>query len=462
MVEIHLCDYGCGREAKFQMTSGKWCCEKHYTKCPSILNKTKHYGPKNIPYGKEIINIDNKLCEYGCGKVAKYKLNNGKNCCSESHNSCTGIKHKFIITEIENTEELLCDYGCGQIARYKMNNGKLCCENFYSKCPVLKLKTFGPKNKSSCEDNCTNLVEYRFKNGKVSNYKDCNNCSKFIETPKKKMKITVIKIETNELCNYCNKNKAEYLLKNKKICCQDSVNKCPEQKNKNSKSTTGKKRKSPKSTGSIVKMAIAITGMKRTEEDCIKISNRLMGHDSSPERNLKISIGNKKFLETHDPSMLGKHLSEETRKKISIKNTGNKRSDKFKEEQRQRMLNGGAVHAISFVRNPSKPQVELFNRIKELYPNAKINYPFYRGEGESNYSLDVAIPEHMIWFESDGTYYHQDKEKDMIRQRNIEKLGWKCIRYYPVDFVSQVPSIEQIKIDINNILENKNEPTNER
>ena len=29
-----------------------------------------------------------KLCEYGCGQKAKYKLKNGKWCCSESFNSC--------------------------------------------------------------------------------------------------------------------------------------------------------------------------------------------------------------------------------------------------------------------------------------------------------------------------------------------------------------------------------------
>jgi very-short-patch-repair endonuclease len=36
---MKMCDYGCGKEAKFQMTSGKWCCEDFYSKCPNIKNK---------------------------------------------------------------------------------------------------------------------------------------------------------------------------------------------------------------------------------------------------------------------------------------------------------------------------------------------------------------------------------------------------------------------------------------
>ncbi len=34
-----ICNYGCGKEAKYQMTSGKWCCESFYTKCPEFIKK---------------------------------------------------------------------------------------------------------------------------------------------------------------------------------------------------------------------------------------------------------------------------------------------------------------------------------------------------------------------------------------------------------------------------------------
>jgi hypothetical protein len=29
------CDYGCGREGVYKMSSGKMCCEPHYNKCPN-------------------------------------------------------------------------------------------------------------------------------------------------------------------------------------------------------------------------------------------------------------------------------------------------------------------------------------------------------------------------------------------------------------------------------------------
>jgi very-short-patch-repair endonuclease len=57
------------------------------------------------------------------------------------------------------------------------------------------------------------------------------------------------------------------------------------------------------------------------------------------------------------------------------------------------------------------------------------------------------IPELMIAFEYDGSYWHQDKEKDEKRQREIEELGWRFIRYMDV-----VPLKEQIIEDIDSII----------
>jgi len=34
------------------------------------------------------------LCKYGCGRMAKYTLKNGKRCCSKSYNSCPVSKRK--------------------------------------------------------------------------------------------------------------------------------------------------------------------------------------------------------------------------------------------------------------------------------------------------------------------------------------------------------------------------------
>lgn len=34
-----LCEYGCGREAIYQLKNGKWCCGSSYNKCPELRRK---------------------------------------------------------------------------------------------------------------------------------------------------------------------------------------------------------------------------------------------------------------------------------------------------------------------------------------------------------------------------------------------------------------------------------------
>lgn len=53
---MHKCDYCKIRDAKFKMTSGKWCCESFYTKCPKIKERisSSNTGIKNPRYGKKL------------------------------------------------------------------------------------------------------------------------------------------------------------------------------------------------------------------------------------------------------------------------------------------------------------------------------------------------------------------------------------------------------------------------
>ncbi len=94
---MKLCEYGCGQEAKFQLKNRKWCCSKNYYLCVkgrklkplSIeviekIKKIKHNNPEIIT---------NHLCDYGCGKIAKYKFKNGKFCCSKFIQNCLSIKN---------------------------------------------------------------------------------------------------------------------------------------------------------------------------------------------------------------------------------------------------------------------------------------------------------------------------------------------------------------------------------
>ena len=113
------------------------------------------------------------------------------------------------------------------------------------------------------------------------------------------------------------------------------------------------------------------------------------------------------------------------------------------EKQRQWMLNGGASYVSSFNTSPSKPQVELYHIVKEIFSTAVIEYPIIK----YNFNIDIAIPKLKIAIEYDGSYWHQDSKKDNSRQDILEKDGWKFIRYK-----DEVPSKEQIINDMNKFL----------
>jgi len=85
----NLCDYGCGKIAKFQMTSGKWCCEEFYSKCPEIKRKNS-IGFKNRKNKK--VREKPEFCDYGCGKSAKFQFKNGKWCCEEKQQRCQKLR----------------------------------------------------------------------------------------------------------------------------------------------------------------------------------------------------------------------------------------------------------------------------------------------------------------------------------------------------------------------------------
>lgn len=115
------------------------------------------------------------------------------------------------------------------------------------------------------------------------------------------------------------------------------------------------------------------------------------------------------------------------------------KTKKSRENLRQVMLNGGAVVALHGNKSPSKPQVKLYYMIKSLYEDAVLNFPVI----EVNKSIDIAIPTLKVAIEYAGSYWHQNKEKDQIRQKEIENLGWRFIRY-----LDEIPSLERIKEDI--------------
>ena len=177
------------------------------------------------------------------------------------------------------------------------------------------------------------------------------------------------------------------------------------------------------------------------------IENPCFGRIFSEETRKKISIGRSGIYpssETREKmrkSQKNRWTEEEKKKhRIVLKEIANR--PEVKEKLRTRMLNGEASRINSFVKNPSKPQVELFNLVKKLCYCAELNYPVI----EVNRCIDIAIPFHKIAIEYDGSYWHQDEEKDKQRQKQIESLGWKFIRYR-----DRIPTIDELRLDIQNL-----------
>jgi very-short-patch-repair endonuclease len=71
----------------------------------------------------------------------------------------------------------------------------------------------------------------------------------------------------------------------------------------------------------------------------------------------------------------------------------------------------------------------------------------YNALKEYGKNPDIIIPEYKIIIEYDGEYWHQDKEKDLERQKKIENLGYIFIRYNGGK-KDKIPSKDQIKKDI--------------
>jgi hypothetical protein len=151
IVEEKLCDYGCGTHGLYTFKNGKVCCSKSRNTCPTMRNKnstgTKEYrfNHKKEPRQKP------ELCDYGCGQLAIYYFKtHDKWCCSYHTTKCPKNRNKARETQtgkispkakiFDNIENKICDYGCGQPARFKFKNGKSCCSERTSKCENVRRK----------------------------------------------------------------------------------------------------------------------------------------------------------------------------------------------------------------------------------------------------------------------------------------------------------------------------------
>lgn len=153
----------------------------------------------------------------------------------------------------------------------------------------------------------------------------------------------------------------------------------------------------------------------------------------------------KVFLEKYGTTNFGKIPGRMEKSKLtSLKKYGVEfftQTSEYREKRRQYMLNGGAAYILSFVKNPSKPQVILFKKCQTILPYPIMNYPC------KNKSIDIVIPQLSIAIEYDGSYWHQDEKADKKRQKLLEDEGWKFLRY-----VDYIPTKKELLKDVNKLL----------
>ena len=231
-----------------------------------------------------------------------------------------------------------------------------------------------------------------------------------------------------QLCEYGCGLLAKHQLKNCKWCCYKSQNSCEgireKFRNKNPK-------RKPLSDDHKKRISLANSGKKtgpRSEN-----TKRKMRKPKSEEHKKHIREAQNK---------------PEIKLKYSIAQKEAQNRPEVKEKNRERALNGGAVYANQFIKNPSRPQVELFKMLHQLCPNPIMNYPIYYRK-KWNYSIDIADSRLALAIEYDEPYWHKNKGRDLRRQKRIEELGWKFLRY------EKLPALEQLKLDIIRVINSR-------
>jgi len=123
-------------------------------------------------------------------------------------------------------------------------------------------------------------------------------------------------------------------------------------------------------------------------------------------------------------------------KREGVKYEGYTGSDEYRKKQSLKFLSGFATYVNSFnTTNTTKPQKALYKIIKKYYPDAELEVPFF----EINRTADIVISSLNIIVESDGSRYHQDKDRDDYRDFQFNQIGWRVIRFKNMDNVSSVP-----------------------
>ena len=93
--------------------------------------------------------------------------------------------------------------------------------------------------------------------------------------------------------------------------------------------------------------------------------------------------------------------------------------------------------------SPSKPQIYLYEIVRQRYLDAEID--FYVDTLETFRFIDIAIPSLMIAIEYNGWLHHHGEVKrkaDRARKSELEDLGWHvitCTKLNVLRFIAYMP-----------------------
>ena len=109
---INFCEYGCGQEGVFQMSSGKWCCSKHRSSCPGMRRKNSE-GLKNSTKLKNNCTKIHELkyiCQYCQKSLDIMNIKKHENSC---HMNPKNIRYCICCGKIlKKSQMLFCSINC--------------------------------------------------------------------------------------------------------------------------------------------------------------------------------------------------------------------------------------------------------------------------------------------------------------------------------------------------------------
>ena len=166
---MHICEYGCGKEAKYQLKNGKWCCCEHYNKCEAIRKKNSEGGKLSYQKGRKKIFTEEhriKSKQVSRQKAIKNAFKFGSSISNAALKKYLiediGIPNKCALCSISQwrgkniTLEL--DHIDGNSSNNELSNLRLLCPNCHSQTDTFRGKTINKGKMKITDDMLLNAI----------------------------------------------------------------------------------------------------------------------------------------------------------------------------------------------------------------------------------------------------------------------------------------------------------------